>query len=54
MKFKINKKTKLFNLLNNHQNNLLFLPKKKVNREIRLKARNENIVNEHFALFWQR
>ena len=47
MKFKINKKTKLFNLLNNHQNNLLFLPKKKISREIRLKARNENIINEH-------
>ena len=47
MKFKINKKTKLFNLLNNHQNNLLFLPKKKISREIRLKARNENLINEH-------
>ena len=48
MKFKINKKTKLFNLLNNHQNNLLLLPKKKVSREIRLKARNENYVIDHF------
>ena len=46
MKFKIKPTTKLYNLLNCHQNNLFFLPKKKKTREERLKARNENIITE--------
>ena len=47
MEFKLKMKTKLYNLLNNHQNNLFFLPKRKKNREERLKARNENNITEN-------
>ena len=46
MKIKIKPTTKLYYLLNCHQNNLFFLPKKIKNREERLKARNENINTE--------
>ena len=48
MEFKVNKRTKLYNLLQNPQNNLYFLPKRKSNKEERLKARNENIGTENF------
>ena len=48
MEFKINKKSNLYNLLQNPQNNLYFLPKRKTNKEERLKARNENISLENF------
>ena len=48
MEFRINKKTKLYNLLQNPQNNLYFLPKKKPNKEDCIKARNENIANDNF------
>ena len=48
MEFKVNKRIKLYNLLQNPQNNLYFLPKRKSNKEERLKARNENIGTENF------
>ena len=48
MEFIVNKRTKLYNLLQNPQNNLYFLPKRKPNKEERLKARNENIGTENF------
>ena len=48
MEFKVNKRTKLYNLLQNPQNNLYFLPKRKSSKEERLKARNENIGTENF------
>ena len=47
MEFRINKRTKIYNLLQNPQNNLYFLPKQKSTRETRLKARNEFIVPEN-------
>ena len=48
MEFKVNKRIKLYNLLQNPQNNLYFLPKRKSNKEERLKARNEIIGTENF------
>ena len=48
MKFKIKMTTKLYNLLNSYQYSLFFLPKKKKNREDRLKARNENMLIENY------
>ena len=47
MEFKINKRIKLYNLLQNPQNNLYFLPKRKSNKEECLKARNEKINREN-------
>ena len=47
MEFKINKRVKLYNLLQNPQNNLYFLPKRKSNKEECLKARNEKINREN-------
>ena len=52
MKFKIKMTTKLYNLLNSYQYSLFFLPKKKKNREDRLKARNENtLIENYFDLY---
>lgn len=49
MEFRVNKKTKLFNLLQNSQNNLFFLPKKKSSLSDRQKARNKtNVVENNF------
>ena len=45
--FKINKRIKLYNLLQNPQNNLYFIPKRKSNKENYIKARNEKINLEN-------
>ena len=47
MEFKINKRIKLYNLLQNPQNNLYFIPKRKSNKENYIKARNEKINLEN-------
>ena len=47
MEFKINKKMKLYNLLQNPHYNLYFLPKRKNTLEERIKARNENMIIEN-------
>ena len=48
MELKVNKKTKLFNLLQNPQYNLFFLPKKKTNISERQKARNTLHLSQNF------
>ena len=48
MEFKVNKKTRLFNLLQNPQNDLYFLPKKNSNILDRQKAREGNKVINNF------
>jgi len=48
MEFKINKKTRLYDLLQNPQNNLYFVSRRKSNKEDRIKARNESITKENF------
>ena len=48
IELKINKKTKIFNLLQNPQYNLYFLPKKKTNIQERQKARNTLHLSQNF------
>ena len=48
MEFRVNKKTKIFNLIQNPQYNLFFLPKKKSNILDRKKAREGNNDTQNF------
>ena len=48
MELKVNKKTLIYNLLQNPQNNLYFVPKKKANVDERRKARDSTYINDNF------
>ena len=48
IELKVNKKTLIYNLLQNPQNNLYFVPKKKNNLDDRRKARDSTYINDNF------